>query len=268
GGGMLVTIGSENPQHPWGLTASIKPTTNGYRSIALEARQVAASDLLLASRFGDGTLQADMPLSASLRGEIGPNGVPQTLVGRIVADAGSINDGDSGDGRLDIDRAEFKINWDATNRSLEVPFQILSGNNRLTLLAQVEAPAQPQGSWAFKIGGGSVVLNSPNAQGNVQGSTGSTGSTGSPQGDPLILNRIALIGRFDPSSKRLTINHGVLGNSDLGIAMSGTADYAGGDLRLASGIAATRMTSDVLKKLWPAFVAPKVRDWFNEHLMA
>jgi hypothetical protein len=268
GGGMLVTIGSENPQHPWGLTASIKPTTNGYRSIALEARQVAASDLLLASRFGDGTLQADMPLSASLRGEIGPNGVPQALVGRIVADAGSINDGDSGDGRLDIDRAEFKINWDATNRSLEVPFQILSGNNRLTLLAQVEAPAQPQGSWAFKIGGGSVVLNSPNAQGNVQGSTGSTGSTGSPQGDPLILNRIALIGRFDPSSKRLTINHGVLGNSDLGIAMSGTADYAGGNLRLASGIAATRMTSDVLKKLWPAFVAPKVRDWFNEHLMA
>jgi hypothetical protein len=262
---MLVTIGSENPQHPWGLTASIKPTTNGYRSIALEARQVAASDLLLASRFGDGTLQADMPLSASLRGEIGPNGVPQTLVGRIVADAGSINDGDSSDGRLDIDRAEFKINWDATSRSLEVPFHILSGNNRLTLLAQVEAPAQPQGSWAFKIGGGSAVLNSPNAQGNIQGSTGSTGST---QGEPLILNRITVIGRFDPISKRLTINHGDLGNPDLGIAMSGTADYAGGNLRLATGIAATRMTSDTLKKLWPAFVAPKVRDWFNEHLAA
>ena len=190
GGGMLVTIGSENPQHPWGLTASIKPTTNGYRSIALEARQVAASDLLLASRFGDGTLQADMPLSASLRGEIGPNGVPQTLVGRIVADAGSINDGDSSDGRLDIDRAEFKINWDATSRSLEVPFHILSGNNRLTLLAQVEAPAQPQGSWAFKIGGGSAVLNSPNAQGNIQGSTGSTGNgttgtTGVETGTPV-----------------------------------------------------------------------------------
>ena len=67
-------------------------------------------------RFGDGTLQVDMPLSASLRGEIGPDGVPQALVGRIVADAGSINDGDSSDGRLDFDRAEFKINWDATSR--------------------------------------------------------------------------------------------------------------------------------------------------------
>src|SRR5262249_5901352 len=39
-GGLVLTIGSENPQRPWGLTAAIKPTSNGYRSIGLEARQV------------------------------------------------------------------------------------------------------------------------------------------------------------------------------------------------------------------------------------
>jgi hypothetical protein len=48
--------------------------------------------------------------------------------------------------------------------------------------------------------------------------------------------------------------------------MSGNADYATGNLRLAAGMAATRMNSEALKKLWPTFVAPKVRDWFNEHL--
>ncbi len=72
GGGIVVTVGSDNAEHPWGLTASIKPTADGYRSIALEARQFPPSDLLLAARLGDGTLQIDMPLSASLRGEIGP----------------------------------------------------------------------------------------------------------------------------------------------------------------------------------------------------
>ncbi len=71
GGGMVVTVGSANAEHPWGLTASIKPTEDGSHSIALEARQVSANDLLLASRFGDGSLQFDMPLSASLRGVIG-----------------------------------------------------------------------------------------------------------------------------------------------------------------------------------------------------
>ncbi|HYA07437.1 MAG TPA: DUF3971 domain-containing protein [Xanthobacteraceae bacterium] len=251
GGGIVVTVGSENSEHPWGLTAAIKPTGNGYRSIALEARQVSANDLLLASRLGNGSLQINMPLSASLRGEIGPNGVPQALSGRIVADAGSISDTDSADGRVDIDRAEFKINWDGASRILAVPFQILSGGNRITLLGQVEAPAQAPGPWLFGIGGGTVVLNAPGLQ-----------------SEPLILNRIAVRGQFDPVAKRFVVDHGDLGNTDVGVATSGTADYSSGDPRLAAGLAVTRMSADDLKRLWPAFIVPKVRDWFNEHLIS
>jgi Protein of unknown function/AsmA-like C-terminal region len=251
GGGMVVTVGSENPERPWGLTASIKPTADGYRSIALEARHVMADDLLLVSRLGDGKLQVDLPLSASLHGEIGPNGVPQTLAGRIVADAGSINDGENTDGQIDIDHAEFKINWDAGSRILEMPFQILSGNNRITLLGEVEAPAQSPGPWSFKIGSGTVVLNSQPAQ-----------------GESLILDRIAVTGQFDPAKKRFVIDQGDIGNGNVGVAMSGNADYSSGNLRLATGVAATRMSADALKRLWPVFVAPKVRDWFNEHLVS
>src|SRR3984885_11824272 len=251
GGGIVVTIGSDNPDHPWGLTASIKPTRDGYRSIALEARQVSANEVLLAARFGDGSLQVDMPLSASLHGEIGPNGVPQSLPGRVVADAGSINDANDADGRLDIDHAEFKIDWDAASRVLSVPLQILAGGNRITLLGQVEAPATSPGPWLFKIGSGTVLLASAAAV-----------------TDPLILNRIAVSGRFDPVKKQFVIDQGDLGNTDLGVAMSGTADYSTGDLHLTTGVAATRMPADSLKRLWPVFVSPKVRDWFNDHLVS
>ncbi len=251
GGGIVLTVGSDNPQHPWGLTASIKPTRDGYRSIALEARQVSAGDLLLASRLGDGSLQINMPLSASLRGEIGPNGVPQSLTGRIVADAGSIGDADAADGRVDIDRAEFKINWDAASGLLAVPFQILSGGNRITLLGEVQAPPQTPGPWLFQIGGGTVLLNSPGIQ-----------------GDPLILNRIAVTGMFDPVKKRFVVDHGDVGNADVGVALSGNADYSSGDLRLTAGLAATRMSADAMKRLWPIFIIPKVRDWFSEHLIS
>jgi Protein of unknown function len=251
GGGIVVTIGSDNPDHPWGLTASIKPTRDGYRSIAIEARQVSANEVLLAARFGDGSLQVDMPLSASLHGEIGPNGVPQSLTGRVVADAGSINDANDADGRLDIDHAEFKIDWDAASRVLSVPLQILAGGNRITLLGQVEAPATSPGPWLFKIGSGTVLLASAAAV-----------------TDPLILNRIAVSGRFDPVKKQFVIDQGDLGNTDLGVAMSGTADYSTGDLHLTTGVAATRMPADSLKRLWPVFVSPKVRDWFNDHLVS
>jgi Protein of unknown function len=250
-GGIVVTVGSANPERPWGLTAAIKPMEDGYRSIALEARQVSADDLLLASRFGDGSLQVNLPLSASLRGVIGPNGVPQSLTGRIVADAGYVNDGDSADGRIDLDHAEFKINWDAGSRVLTVPFQILSGGNRITLLGQVEAPAQAPGPWKFRIGGGTVVLNSPDEQGS-----------------PLVLNNIAVGGQFDPVKKRFVVDQSEIGNSDVGVAMSGKADYSSGSLHLAAGLAATRMSADAMKRLWPVFIVPKVRDWFNAHLIS
>jgi len=258
GGGAVVTMGSDNPERPWGLTASIKPVHNGYRSFAFEARQVSANDLLLASRLDDGKLQISVPLSASLSGEIGPNGIPQVLTGRIVADAGYINDADNADGRIDIDRAEFKINWDAASRLLTVPFQILSGGTRLTLLGQVEAPAELSAPWLFKIGGGTVVLAAPGAVLTVPGAPSET----------LILNRIALSGQFDPAKRRFVLAQGDLGNNDVGVAMSGNADYSSGDLHLAAGVAAKRMTADAMKRLWPVFVAPKVRDWFNLHLVS
>jgi hypothetical protein len=247
---VVVTIGSDNPERPWALTASIKPTHNGYRSVALEARRVSASDLLLATRLDGGTLQTNLPVSASLHGEIGPDGVPESLTGRIVADAGYISDSNDADGRIDFDHAEFKINWDARDRTLAVPFQILSGGNRITLMGQVEAPAESPGTWAFKIGGGTAVLTSP-----------------ATQGDPLVLNRISMSGRFDPIKRRFVLDGGDLGNAEVGVALSGVADYSSGELRLAAGAAATRMSVDSLKRLWPAFIAPKVRDWFSEHLI-
>ncbi len=179
----------------------------------------------MATRIDDGSLQTSLPLSASLRGEIGPDGVPQSLAGRIVADAGFISDSDNSDGRIDIDHAEFKINWDAASRLLSVPFQILSGGNRITLIGEVQAPPQSPGPWTFKVGGGTIVLNSSGEQ-----------------TDPLILNRIALSGQFDPLKKRIVVDGGDFGNNDLGIAMSGTGDYSSGDLRLTAGVAGTRMS--------------------------
>ncbi len=83
------------------------------------------------------------------------------------------------------------------------------------------------GPWSFKIGGGTVVLAAPGAT-----------------GDPLILNRIALSGQFDPVKKRFVLDQGDLGNNDIGVAMSGNADYSSGELHLAAGLAGTRMPAD------------------------
>src|ERR1019366_7958429 len=117
--------------------------------------------------------------------EIGPDGLPQNFTGRIVADAGSIGDAADKDSLVAIDRAAVKLNGNAQSQILSVPFQILSGGNRITLLGQIEAPKETGGTWQFKIGGGTVVLNTSNAG-----------------GEPLVLNRIAVGGRYDAAKQR------------------------------------------------------------------
>ena len=103
-----------------------------------------------------------------------------------------------------------------------MPFQILSGGNRITLMGQIEAPEEGAGTiWPFKIGGGGTVfLTSLNGQ-----------------GEPLILNHIAVSGRYDADRRRFVVDEGDLGNTDVGLAMSGNVDFSGADLRLAAGLA-------------------------------
>jgi hypothetical protein len=248
-GGVVVRLGSENAKRPWALVAAIKPIQNGLRSVEVEAREVPANGLLRAFHLGDGTLETTLPLSASVRGEIGADGLLRGLAGRIVTGAGYLGDSTSADGRLDLDRAEFKFDWDSTQRLLSVPFQIVSGGNRLTLLGQVQTPAHPGGDWLFKISGGTAVLAGPGVE-----------------SDPLILNRVAVNGSFDPAKKLFIVDEGDFGNMDVGVFMSGNADYSSGDLRLNAGFAGKRMSVEDFKRLWPVFVSPKVRTWIDEHL--
>jgi Protein of unknown function len=251
GGGVVVRLGAENAKKPWGLVAAIKPIHDGMRSVEIEAHQVPARGLLRALHLGDGNVETTLPLSASVHAEIGTDGVPRNLTGRIIAGAGYFNDVRDPSGRVQLDHAEFKFNWDFAQRLLSVPFQIVSGPNRLTLLGEVEVPSQPGAEWYFKIGGGSALLATP---GDAN--------------DPLVLNRIAVTGSFDPTKKRLVVDEGDFGNADVSVFMSGNVDYSGGDLRMNAGFAGKRMSVENLKRLWPVFVDPKVRIWFDQHLMS
>ena len=98
------------------MIAAVRPVHNGSRGVDIEARQVFRPTICSWRRLADGNLQANIPVSASVHGEIGADGVPRGLAGRIVAEAGSIGNTEDGDGRIDIDKAEFKFNWERSGR--------------------------------------------------------------------------------------------------------------------------------------------------------
>jgi hypothetical protein len=251
GGGIAVTLGSESVERPWQMRAAMTPGQQGHRIIDIDTQKVSAKDLMLAMRWSTDQYEPDLPLSARIRADIGPDGIPSMVDGRIVVDKGAIIDLDDPLGRIPIDRAEISLDWDATRQALVMPFQIVSGGNRVTLLAQFDAPREAGGTWGLKVSGGTIML----------------ASAAPVDASPLILNRFLLKLRVDPNKQRVDVEQGEFGNADLGIALSGGIDLSGDDPRLTLGVAGTRMSVAAMKRLWPICAAPKVRAWVEEHVL-
>jgi hypothetical protein len=249
GGAIAVSLASHNEERPWSLAATVRPSGYQRRAVQIEARQVSTKDLFLATRLDEGQLQSDIPLSGVIRAEIGPDSLPTVVEGRVFADAGLIGDPADTDGSFRIDRAEITLDYDSTRRSLIAPIQIQSGTNRVTLLSRFDAPSSRGEPWRMTLTGGSVVL---------------AASRNDPQ--PLVLNRILVRATVDFMKRRLDVVQGDIGGSGVRGILNGGVDFSSGEPRLAVGLAITPMSSEVAKKVWPAFIASKVRTWVLENL--
>ena len=226
----------------------VGPPQNGVRSVDLRADKVPAANILLAMRVKDLTYSADLPLSGELKGELGRDGLPTYFRGKVMAGAGHLIDSDTPDYPMPIDSAEMSVEWDSGRRVLVAPFKVVSGANRITLLAPSRAAERqppPNGRPAFS--GGTIVL------------------AGADNEPPLIFNRIAIGLTFDTDRKRVLLTQADISNGEIGIAGTGSIDYAG-EARLQLGFAGTPMSASALKRMWPILIVPEVREWVIERI--
>ena len=198
-------------------------------------------------RVKDLTYSADLPLSGELKGELGRDGLPTYFRGKVTAGAGHIIDSDTPDYPMAIDSAEMSVEWDSGRRVLVAPFKIVSGANRITLLAHLEPPNGSVTDWQAGLSGGTIVL------------------AGADNEPPLIFNRIAIGLRFDTDKKRVLLTQADISNGEIGIAGTGSVDYSG-EARLQLGFAGTPMSASALKRMWPILIVPEVREWVIERI--
>ncbi|HXO71791.1 MAG TPA: DUF3971 domain-containing protein [Bradyrhizobium sp.] len=246
GGGVALSVG-EDGKHAWSLHVAVGPPANGVRSIDIRADKVSTTNILLALRMKDLTYSADLPISGELKGELGRDGLPTYFRGKIMAGAGHVIDSDTPDYPMAIDAAEINVEWDSTRRVLVAPFKIISGPNRITLLAHLEPPNDVTRNWQMGLSGGTIVL---------------AGIDGEP---PLIFNRIAIGLRFDTDTRRVVLTQADISNGEIGIAGTGSVDYAS-EPRLTLGFAGTPMSASALKRIWPILIVPEVREWVIERV--
>src|ERR1700751_1156607 len=139
GGGVALSLG-EDGAHPWSVRVTVGPPENGVRSVDIRAKDISTSNILLALRLKDVTYTTDVPLTGELKGELGRDGVPTYLRGKINVGAGNIIDTDTPDYPMPIDSAEMSVEWDAGRRVLVAPFKVVSGANRIRLLGHLQPP--------------------------------------------------------------------------------------------------------------------------------
>jgi hypothetical protein len=258
-GGVVFRLESDNAERPWVLSAAMRPLTDGMRAVGIEARKVSTRDIILALRLDTRGMDIDLPLSASIRADVSPDGTPQLVQGQLIADAGIINDQDRI--RLNVDHADFRFNWDVARRTLIAPFQVQSGGNQFTMRAILEAPADDSGTWQLEMTRGDTVIDpiiiAPGASADEEG---------------IAINRVAVRARIDTVRKRIELDQGDFSRIDtrpshnIGIAVTGSLDYSGAEPHLAFGAAGTRMTMSAMKRLWPIFAAADVRSWVEDHV--
>jgi hypothetical protein len=217
------------------------------RSVDLRADKLPSANILLALRVKDLTYSAELPLSGELKGELGRDGLPTYFRGKIIAGAGNIIDSDTPDYPMAIDSAEMNIEWDSGRRVLVAPFKVISGANRITLLAHLEPPNGSINDWQLGFSGGTIVL------------------AGIDNEPPLIFNRIAVGFRFDTDRKRVLLTQADFSNGEIGVAGTGSVDYSG-EARLQLGFAGTPMSASALKRMWPTLIVPEVREWVIERI--
>jgi hypothetical protein len=247
GGGVALQVGEEG-SHAWSLRVAVGPPANGVRSVDIRADKVSTTNILLALRLKDLTYSADLPLSGELKGELGRDGLPTYFRGKISAGAGTIIDSDTPDYPMGIDSAEMNVEWDSGRRVLVAPFKIISGSNRITLLAHLEPPNDAVSDWQLGLSGGTVVLAAID-----------------PEQPPLIFNRIAIGVRFDTDKRRVLLTQADISNGEIGIAGTGSVDYSA-EPRLTLGFAGTPMSASALKRMWPTLIVPEVREWVIERV--
>jgi hypothetical protein len=246
GGGVALSVGEEGA-HAWSLRVAVGTPANGVRSVDIRADKVSTTNILLALRLKDLTYSADLPLTGELKGELGRDGLPTYFRGKIAAGAGKIIDGDTPDYPMAIDSAEADVEWDSGRRVLVAPFKIVSGANRITLLAHLEPPNDSVTDWQMGFSGGTIVLAGDDGE------------------QPLIFNRIAIGLRFDTDKHRVLLTQADISNGEIGIAGTGSIDYSA-EPRLTLGFAGTPMSASALKRIWPILVVPEVREWVIERI--
>ena len=251
-GSTRITLAVDGPNGRWSAKMRATGAQSGTRSLSVDISDLSFDDIALLAGWRAPGFVLDTPVSAHFEVAFGKNDRLEQGGGRIALGAGLFRQQDKDSEPVLIDEITGKFALEPASRGLRVDdLQFLGGASHFDFDGTIAAPDVARPGWAF----------------NFAARSGSQFGPERPGEQPIVFDRIELVGSLLPDVQRLIINKFAMIGPDVETDFSLEQQYGTKpSLSLAGNARNTSLSHAV--RLWPRNIAASARAWLLQHVLA
>jgi hypothetical protein len=248
--GAHIDLSAKGPNGRWRVSALATGAPGESQTLQITLDGLSRDEIAIVSGAREPGFDFDMPVSARFDLALKPSGLVETAGGRFGFGAGYLRLDDPDHEPLLIDSISGGFAWDAAARRIRIEkTDFVAGDTRFSFAGGIDPPADGGGAWRIEGQLLDKAVYGLERRGDA----------------PIELTRGKLIALATPSEKKIRIETFEVGGPEADLRIDGDVTWFDGP-RVKLGIATGPMPSRAVVRLWPAFVAPAVRDWLFTHL--
>ena len=196
-----------------------------------------------------------VPLAGQIEADITEDGLVTRASAEFNAAAGEVGLPDYLADPIIIDEGSLRADYDpVTGAVIITDSTVLVGSSR----AQITGNVVPVRDGDGRLSAVKISMQARNVAIDAQGSIKS----------PVSVDRIDFIGHAAIDEARLDIADLIVMSGDTGVRLRGTITGGGESPGILMSGRIRGLSYGLMRQLWPPIMAPKTRDWINEHIQA
>lgn len=244
-GAKSFSLSVEGPNGRWQASGSAAGTPDTERGLVLSVSNISLDEILLAAGRRSIGADFDMPLSGRISIRLNAAGALSKADGAFESGSGYLRLDDPDDEPMMVDKIAGGFHWDAAARQIAIErWRLVAGSTHFAMSGSVALPEHEGDPWPIRLA---------NAEPNEAGPQ-------RPGEKPISIDRTEVAAQLYLAEKKLRIDRLSFGGPQCGFALAGTIDWTDGPhLRLGASISPAPVAT--VLRLWPSFVAAKVRSY-------
>ena len=257
GGAAVLTVAADGPAGRWSLKARANAQDGGARSLAVaaagrgggEASGLSLDEITLAGGLHSLGFDFDMPVSAKVDLALGADGAVKQVVGTFELGAGYFKLDDPDHEPLLVDSLEGGFHLDRETKALVLDRTVMEASGTsFAMTGRIEFPKTADDPWTAHLDASGVF------------------GAERPGEKPIPISSVAVAARLFPASHRLVIDRTRITGPDVDFDDTAEIRSDSQGVKVHNAAVVRHMPASLLVRLWPSFVAAKVRAWLLVNL--